>query len=49
MHKNSIWGETIRPYVMPEERSLNIDSEMDLKLVDLIMSENLRKENGKDE
>lgn len=49
MDKNSIWGETIRPYVMPEQRSLNIDSEMDLKLVDLIMSENLRKENRLDE
>lgn len=49
MNMNSIWGETIRPYVMPEERSLNIDNEMDLKLVDLILSENLRKENDIDE
>ena len=46
MDRNSIWGDTIRPYIMPEERSLNIDSEMDLKLVDLILSENLRKENS---
>jgi CMP-N,N'-diacetyllegionaminic acid synthase len=26
----SLWGDRIRPYVMPEERSVNIDSELDL-------------------
>jgi CMP-N,N'-diacetyllegionaminic acid synthase len=39
MEKNSIWGDLIRPYVMPEDRSVNVDSELDLKLVELIMQE----------
>ena len=39
VERGSIWGEVIRPYVMPEERSVNIDNELDLKLADLMMSE----------
>lgn len=39
MKKNSIWGQVIRPYEMPPERSVNIDSELDLKLVELIMQQ----------
>ena len=39
MERNSIWGEVIRPYVMPEERSVSIDSELDLKLAELMMQE----------
>jgi len=27
MEQDSIWGDTIRPYVMPEERSISIDTE----------------------
>ncbi len=38
MENDSIWGRTIRPYVMPEERSINIDSEIDLKLAEFILS-----------
>jgi CMP-N-acetylneuraminic acid synthetase len=38
MDHDSLWGKTIRPYVMPEERSLNIDSEFDLKMAELILS-----------
>jgi len=41
MAENSIWGESIRPYVMPEERSLDIDSEHDFKLVEIVMAEKL--------
>ena len=41
MEDNSIWGEVIRPYVMPEERSYDIDSERDFKLVELVMRERL--------
>lgn len=29
VQKNTIWGNKIRPLVMPEERSINIDSELD--------------------
>lgn len=36
---NSIWGDSIRPYVMPEERSVSIDNELDMKLVELILGE----------
>lgn len=39
MNDNSIWGRSICPYVMPEERSINIDSELDFKLVELVMAE----------
>lgn len=39
MSANSIWGKVIRPYVMPEERSVNVDSELDLKLVEFILQE----------
>ena len=34
MEHHSIWGEKIRPYVMPAERSVGVDSELDLKLVE---------------
>jgi len=39
MKDNSIWGDVIRPYIMPPERSVGIDSELDLKLVELLMRE----------
>lgn len=39
LENNSIWGKVIRPYLMPEERSVNVDSELDLKLVEFILSE----------
>lgn len=42
MERGSIWGEVIRPYLMPEERSLSIDSELDLKLADLLLREQNR-------
>jgi len=44
MEKNSIWGEVIRPYVMPQERSIGVDSELDLKLVEILMRERLKQE-----
>ncbi|MCK6581298.1 MAG: acylneuraminate cytidylyltransferase family protein [Anaerolineae bacterium] len=37
MNRDSIWGEIIRPYEMPAERSLNVDDELDLALVDLVL------------
>lgn len=39
MEENSIWGKVIRPYVMPEERSLSIDNEMHMKLAEMILAE----------
>ena len=44
MEQNSIWGQVIRPYVMPEERSISIDSEMDMKLAELMLAERSRPE-----
>lgn len=41
MEQGSIWGRTIRPYVMPLERSVSIDTELDLKLAEVLMSEEL--------
>jgi CMP-N-acetylneuraminic acid synthetase len=37
MDNGSIWGQVIRPYMMPPERSASIDSELEVKLVELIM------------
>ena len=37
MQNHSIWGKIIRPYIMPEERSVNIDSELDMKLVEFML------------
>ena len=39
MNANSIWGKVIRPYVMPPERSVNIDGELDLKLAEALIRE----------
>ena len=33
MEQDSIWGGTIRPYVMPDERSINVDSPSDLEFL----------------
>jgi CMP-N-acetylneuraminic acid synthetase len=41
MERNSIWGSVIRPYVMPEDRSPSIDSEIDFLLCDLLMNKRL--------
>jgi CMP-N-acetylneuraminic acid synthetase len=37
MEKDSIWGDKIRPYLMPPERSIGVDSELDLMMVELLM------------
>lgn len=42
MEEHSIWGQAIRPYVMPPERSVSIDNELELKLIELIMQERLQ-------
>jgi CMP-N-acetylneuraminic acid synthetase len=39
MEHNSIWGKTICPYIMPPERSVGVDSELDMKLVELLIAE----------
>lgn len=39
MVHNSIWGKVIRPYIMPEDRSVNVDSELDMKLVEFMLQE----------
>jgi CMP-N,N'-diacetyllegionaminic acid synthase len=41
MERNSVWGDVICPYIMPPERSVGVDSELDLKLVELLMKESL--------
>lgn len=39
MDRGSIWGNVICPYIMPPERSVGVDSELDLKLVECLMRE----------
>jgi len=46
MDKNSIWGQVIRPYVMPPERSVSVDNELELKLVEMIMQQRLKEKTG---
>ena len=43
MEQNSIWGTVTRPYIMPAERSINVDSELDLKLIEVLMKEKKQK------
>jgi N-acylneuraminate cytidylyltransferase len=47
MEQDSIWGRTIRPYVMPMERSVSIDTELDLKLAEIMMMEHLALEGSR--
>lgn len=35
--KNSLWGEVSRPYVMPRERSVNIDEESDFLVAEYFL------------
>jgi CMP-N,N'-diacetyllegionaminic acid synthase len=44
IEKSSIWGDIIRPYIMPPERSVSIDSELDLKLVEILMQEQVKNQ-----
>ncbi len=39
MNENSIWGQKICPYVMPPERSVSIDDDMDLRLLEIMLQE----------
>ncbi len=39
MEGGSLWGKAIRPYEMPEARSAGVDSELEMRLVDLLMRE----------
>jgi len=39
VERNSIWGDVIRPCVMPEERSLSIDNEWHIKMANMVLSE----------
>lgn len=39
--QSSLWGDVIRPYEMPEARSVSIDNEHDFKLAELVMAEQL--------
>lgn len=42
VERGSIWGDSIRPYVMPEERSLSVDTELHIKMLDQILGEHPR-------
>jgi CMP-N-acetylneuraminic acid synthetase len=42
MKENSIWGSIIRPYIMSPERSVSIDDELDMKIVEILMLEKLQ-------
>jgi len=46
MERNSIWGRSICPYVMPPERSVSVDNELELRLVDILMQQRLNEAAG---
>ncbi len=37
MKGNSLYGKDVRAYVMPEERSLDVDTLLDLRIIDLLL------------
>ena len=41
MEHGSIWGDVIRPYIMPAERSVGVDSELDFRLLEILMAEKI--------
>ena len=41
MDENSMVGSVSRPYIMPPERSVNVDSRLDLLLADILLGEQL--------
>jgi CMP-N,N'-diacetyllegionaminic acid synthase len=41
MQRSSIWGDVIRPYVMPEQRSTSIDNEVDFQVCESMMASRL--------
>lgn len=44
IERGSLWGDVIRPYIMPPERSVSVDNELDLKMVEILMQERLAAE-----
>ena len=50
MNNDSVWGKISRPYIMPPERSASIDSELDFKLVEILLEEraSTMRDQGKD-
>ncbi len=41
MERGSLWGNVIRPYIMPPERSVNVDSDLDFRMAELLLAERL--------
>lgn len=41
LEMNSLWGKVSRPYIMPEERSIDIDSSVSLRLAEQYLRSNL--------
>ena len=39
MNEHKLYGKTVRPYIMPHERSIEIDEEIHFKLAELLLSE----------
>lgn len=39
MKEHRLYGKVTRPYIMPPERSIDINSELDFKLADMLMNE----------
>ena len=46
MDQNDLYGEHIVPYIMPAERSIDIDEEADLVLADFLLKQRMQSERG---
>lgn len=47
VEKRTFWSENTIPYLMPEERSVNIDNWLDLKLVECLITRERKDESGR--
>jgi CMP-N-acetylneuraminic acid synthetase len=46
MKDNSLYGKDTRAYVMPEERSFDVDTLLDIRIIDLLLKNQRRKHRG---
>lgn len=44
MLQNSMIGQVSRPYIMPQERSVNVDSKLDLLLAEILLRQSSQRE-----
>ena len=46
MNQSTMYGDHIRPYIMPRERSVDIDTMFDFELAEFLMARQIAREKG---